>query len=358
MTLKIFLTGVTGYIGGDAFYALFDKHPEYEYSLLVRNEERAAPVKKAYPKVRIVIGTLHDADVIEKEAAAADVVVPNVQIRLDTADSADDEPSAKSIAKGLAAGHSPDQPGFWIHVSGTGMLQWYDSKHNRYGEAPLPDQDYHDIRDIDRILNFPDEALHRNVDKVVLAANSPAVRVAIVAPPTIYSSGRGPVNQRSIQVPALAQAALEKGFAPIIAPGKTEWDNVHVHDLSRLFVTLVEATRDGSKNADPEVFGPKAYYFVESGTHAWSDVAKWVAEEAYKQGYLPAPLTKEVTMKEALQSDGVANNSWGLNSKSKAERARKYLGWEAKEKSLREDIPELISLEAKRLGLQPQEKKH
>lgn len=64
-----------GYIGGDAFYSLYKKHPEYEYSLLVRSEERAAPVKKAYPNVRIVVGSLHDADIIEKEAAAADIVV-------------------------------------------------------------------------------------------------------------------------------------------------------------------------------------------------------------------------------------------------------------------------------------------
>lgn len=41
----------------------------------MRNEERAAPVKKAYPKVRIVLGGLEDASVIEKEAAAADIVI-------------------------------------------------------------------------------------------------------------------------------------------------------------------------------------------------------------------------------------------------------------------------------------------
>nr|XP_036587517.1 uncharacterized protein CTRU02_02433 [Colletotrichum truncatum]KAF6798459.1 hypothetical protein CTRU02_02433 [Colletotrichum truncatum] len=351
MAPKVFLTGVTGYIGGDAFYALYEKHPDYDYALLVRSEERAAPVKKAFPhaNIRIVVGSLSDSDIIEKEAAAADIVVH-------TAESSDDVPSAKAIAKGLAKGHSPEKPGFWIHVSGTGILQWYDQKHERYGEAPVPDQDYHDIRDIDRLLNLPDEALHRNVDKIVLAANSPAVRTAIVSPPTIYGQGRGPLNRRSIQVPALAQATLEKGFAPIIAPGKTEWDNVHVHDLSTFFTLLVEATQDGSKNSDPEVFGPKAYYFVESGTHVWSEVAKWIAEEAHKQGYLPAPLTKDITMKEALQSEGVSNNSWGLNSKSKAERARKYFGWEAKGKSLKDDVPELISLEAKRLHLKPHEK--
>ncbi|OHE93711.1 hypothetical protein CORC01_11028 [Colletotrichum orchidophilum] len=350
MTLKLFLTGVTGYIGGDAFYALYEKHPEYEYSLLVRNEERAAPVRKAFPNVRIVLGGLEDASVIEKEAAAADVVVH-------TAGSADDEPSAKAIAKGLAEGHTPEKPGFWIHVSGTGILQWYDIKHERYGEAPLPDQDYHDIRDIDRILSLPDEAIHRDIDKIVLGANSPSVRTAIFGPPTIYGRGRGPVNQRSIQVPSLAQATLEKGFAPVVAPGKTEWDNVHVRDLSRLFVTLVETTQDGPKNADPEILGPRAYYFVESGTHVWRDVATWVAEEAHRQGFLPAALTKEATMKEVLQSDGKANATWGLNSKSKAERARKYLGWEAENKSLKEEIADTVAFEATRLKIEPKEKK-
>ncbi|KAK2733303.1 hypothetical protein CKAH01_08437 [Colletotrichum kahawae] len=306
MTLKVFLHRPfldlhthTGYIGGDAFHALYEKHPDYEYALLVRSEKRAAPVKKAYTNanVRIVVGTLTDSDIIEKEAAAADIVVH-------TADSADDVPSAQAIAKGLAEGHTPEKPGFWLHVSGTGILQRYDQKHERYGEAPIPEQDYHDIRDIDRLLSLPDEATHRNVDKIVLATNSPAVRTAIVSPPTIYGQGRGPVNQRSIQVPALAKATLEKGFAPIIAPGKTEWNNVHVHDLSAFFVTLADATQDASKNADPEVFGPRAYYFVESGSHVWSEVARWIAEEAYKQGFLPAPLTKAATMKEALQSEG------------------------------------------------------
>lgn len=181
------------------------------------------------------------------------------------------------------------------------------------------------------------------------------MRTAILCPPTIYGRGRGPLNRRSIQVPGLARATLEKGFAPVIAPGKTEWDHVHVHDLSAFFVTLVEASRDASKNADPEVFGPRAYYFIESGTHVWSEVAKWIAEEAHRQGYLPAPLTKEATVEEVLQSTR-AGITWGLNSKGKAERAPKYHGWKGKGQSLKEAIPDVVSSEATLLHLQPHEK--
>ncbi len=72
---KLTLEPPTGYIGGDIFYQLYKAHPEYEYVLLVRNEERGRPVVEEYPKVRIVYGSLDDADVIEKEAAAADIVI-------------------------------------------------------------------------------------------------------------------------------------------------------------------------------------------------------------------------------------------------------------------------------------------
>lgn len=44
----------------------------------------------------------------------------------DTAQSADDVPSAKAIAKGLAAGHTAEKPGSYIHISGTGLLTWVD----------------------------------------------------------------------------------------------------------------------------------------------------------------------------------------------------------------------------------------
>lgn len=39
MTPKIFLTGATGYIGGDALYALYKKHSDYEIAVLVRSGE-------------------------------------------------------------------------------------------------------------------------------------------------------------------------------------------------------------------------------------------------------------------------------------------------------------------------------
>lgn len=66
---------MTGYIAGDALYALNEKHPDYEYSALVRTQEKADIVKKAFPKVRIVLGGNDDSELLKEEAAKADVVL-------------------------------------------------------------------------------------------------------------------------------------------------------------------------------------------------------------------------------------------------------------------------------------------
>ncbi|KAI1378579.1 NAD(P)-binding protein [Hypoxylon crocopeplum] len=334
MVPKIFLTGATGYIGGDVLYSLAKAHPEYEYTLLVRNEERGKPVAAAYPNARLVYGSLDDADILAKEAAAADIVVH-------TANSADDVPSARAIAQGLAAGHTAEKPGYWIHLCGTGILTWYDASQRRFGQAPVPEQKYHDIDDIARIVSLPDVAIHRDVDKVVLAANdSPAVRTMIVGPPCIYGPGRGPVNKRSIQVPRITEFALRNGYAPIQAPGLTEWDNVHIHDVSAFYVLAVEAALDPAKNGNPEIFGPKAYFFLESAMHRWSDVSRWIADATAQQGLLPAPVTKEIDIPML-----------GTSSRCVAARARKYFGWEPKGSSLKDEIPAGVAVEAKRLGM-------
>lgn len=236
------------------------------------------------------------------------------------------------------------------------MLMWYDARHKRFGEAPVPEEKYRDIDDIEKIVTIPEEAIHRDVDKIVQAANSDSVKVAIIAPPTIYDTGSGKVNTRSIQVPDLVKSSLNHGFAPFIGAGLTEWDNVNVSDLGDLYVKLADATQDPSKQNNEEIFGRHGYFFALGGTHKWSDISRWIAEEASKQGFLPEPATKSVSIDEVKQWEGVANVSWGMNSVSIAQRAAKYLGWEPKGRPLKDLIPALVGSEAKLLGLTPKAK--
>ncbi|KAK0735045.1 hypothetical protein B0T26DRAFT_762858 [Lasiosphaeria miniovina] len=352
MAPKLLLTGVTGYIGGDAFYALRKAHPELEYTLLVRSAERVKLVREQYPEttgIRIVYpDSSRDGsslnDLLEDEASKADIIVH-------TAESADDVPSANAIVKGLkrgAANRSAENPAFWIHLCGTGLLQWYDSSHKRYGQPPLPSDKYDDVADIDKITSLPDEAYHRDVDKIVLAVNAELggkAKTAIVSPATIYGTGRGPVNRKSMQVPDLARFTLQQGYAPVVGTGKVEWDNVYIFDVSELFVALVDAALDPARSADPEVFGPHGYFFATNATHVWGQVAAQVVAEAVRQGYLKEAVEKMVT------SDEIPYKTLATNSKGIATRARKHLGWEPKGSSLSENIAEIVDVEAKHLGL-------
>lgn len=75
MSIKVFLTGATGYIGGDALYQLYQRYPDFEYALLIRSEDKANKVRSAYPKARIVIGGNENVELLEREAAWADIVI-------------------------------------------------------------------------------------------------------------------------------------------------------------------------------------------------------------------------------------------------------------------------------------------
>ncbi|GAB1310562.1 NAD-dependent epimerase/dehydratase domain-containing protein [Madurella fahalii] len=350
MLPKILVTGVTGYIGGDAFHALHEAHPDFDYTLLVRSKDREEQVRKKYlnaDNIRIIHPgngslALSLTDILQEEAGKADIV-------LHTAGFADDVPQATAILKGLqTSGRPADNPAFWIHISGTGILQWYDQTHNRHGQPPLPSEKYDDLADINRILTLPDQANHRDVDKIVLSANNSnnngAIKTAIVAPPTIYGFGRGPLNTISQQIPSLTRFILAHGYAPIVGTGKTEWDHIHIHDVSSLVVSLIDAVLDPTFRENPEVFGERAYYFCESGTHVWGEVAAKIGAEAVKQGLL-----KEVMSKEVQEGD-VAGETWGANSKCVASRARKYLGWEPQGPKFEEEFPGIVEFEGKRMG--------
>lgn len=75
MPAKIFLTGATGYIGGDTLYQLNQSHPDFEYALLIRTQEKADKVLEQYPKARIVLGGLDDSETLRREAAWANIVI-------------------------------------------------------------------------------------------------------------------------------------------------------------------------------------------------------------------------------------------------------------------------------------------
>lgn len=224
----------------------------------------------------------------------------------------------------------------------------------KYGEPPS-NEPYDDLEGVARLTSLPDSAFHRDIDKIVLSAgilDPKIVKTAVLCPPTIYGPGRGPGNQRSRQVYNLAKVTLERGKAPKLGRGLSEWDNVHVHDLSAVFVLLAEAAVAKSSN-EAELFGERGYFLVENGHHVWGEVSKEVGKAAHKAGYINTEEVEAMSVEEAKGAGGFEALSWGLNSKGFAMRAAKYLGWKPKGASLEETIPDIVEGEAKELGIKP-----
>lgn len=258
---------------------------------------------------------------------------------------ADHAVAAKALTDGLAA---RTEPGYLIHTSGSANLLFDDLEKKTFGEASP--KIYDDWEGIDEVTSLPDYALHRNVEKIILAAGTEKaskIKTAIVCPPTIYGQGRGPGNQRGIQIYELAKCTLERKQGFQVGAGRAYWTNVHVFDLSKVYLALVEAAAE----AGTATWGKEGYYFTQNGEHIWGEISKVVASSAQQHGFISSDEVVSVSAEEADKLSSHGSILWGTNSRCRAIRARKLLGWSPTEKSLIDEIPLAVESEAKKLGL-------
>lgn len=266
---------------------------------------------------------------------------------LDFAD-CDHVASAQAIAKGVAH-HTAEKPVWLIHTSGTGILTFEDFRASSYGIERR--NEYNDWDGVHELTHLPDDALHRNVDKIILEAGqrSPAaVKTAIVCPPTIYGPGRGPGNQKSVQAYWLSAAVLKRKQGFLVGQGKNTWHQVHVQDLSGVYLALGEAAAAGGGNA---TWGDEGYYLAENGSFVWGDIARAVARAAYEKKLIPSPDVETLPDAKVAELNQFGLYAWGTNSRGHAIRARKLLGWVPQKPSLMQLVPEIVDIEAKELGL-------
>ncbi|KAF2750351.1 NAD(P)-binding protein [Sporormia fimetaria CBS 119925] len=339
---KLFLTGATGYIGGDLLEVLTATYPDLQITALVRNSDKGAQVASQYPSVRLVYGDLDSTDVITKAASESDIVVNTANC--------DHAASASAIIAGLAQRTSSSKA-YFIHTSGTGILTSADLDTKTFGiYREKVFDDWQGIKEV--VNNLPDTALHRTVDKIVLAASHDhpgKIATAIVCPPCIYGVGRGPGNQKSQQAYRLARATLKRGKGVQVGEGKNMWTQVHVRDLSNVFLALfTEAMSAGGGKA---TWDDEGYYFAEAGGFVWGDVSKGIAKVAKKNGWIESEEVESVSAEEADRLVPMASYMWGSNSRCMAYRARKVLGWQPKEKGLLDTLEEIVEVEARELGV-------
>ncbi|KPM43929.1 hypothetical protein AK830_g2651 [Neonectria ditissima] len=330
---SIFLTGATGYVGGQVLHELVRSHPDYTIAALIRDGDVAKRIAEAFPKVRAVVGDLDNAELIEEEASKASVVL-------------------RKYPANLATWTGTDS--FWVQISGASALAAGELASPSFKPGSSSSQVYDDVDDMAAIRSLVRAHPSRVVDNYVLdvAGQKASIKTALVLPPIIYGAGEGPGNKRSFQIPVLCKVALERGKAVKVGEGLSRWGNVHVGDLGRLVAALAEAGAQGKQ--DEALWGENGIYLTGVGEVTWEAIAQKIADKAHAKGLIAAA---EVEQLDKPESDAVlpaADVLFGSNARSKARRGVELLGWTPAEEDLDAEIPRALAEEVERRGNQRQ----
>lgn len=137
-----------------------------------------------------------------------------------------------------------------------------------------------------------------------------------------------------------------------IAPeGEWVWGNVHVEDLSRLTLSLIEIAATTNTASNTALWGKDAYYFVEAGESDWADIIRQVVREAHEAGLVQSEEVKYLNKANAVEQGGPVYAYFFTNSRCRGSRARDLLDWEPVQVCIEGTIREAVAAEASKLGM-------
>jgi nucleoside-diphosphate-sugar epimerase len=281
--MKVFVTGASGYIGGSVAAALVAAG--HSVTGLVRSQERAAAVRAR--SIEPVVGTLADAVLLARLARETDAV--------------------EAMLPALARSGKP-----FVHTSGSSII----------GDMAGGERGATIYEDHTPIHPLPGKAARVAIDRLVLDSARDGVRAIVLCPTMIYGRGRG-VHAESVQVPRLIALARKHGAGRHVGRGENVWSNVHIDDLVSLYLLALERAPAG------------AFYYAENGESSYREIAEAISRMLGFGGR-----TQPMTIEEAVAEFGetAAQFSYGSNSRVRAVRARRELGWAPKERTLLEEI--------------------
>lgn len=293
--MKVFITGAAGYIGGSVGTTLIGAG--HEVTGLVRSEARARDVERF--GIEPVIGDLADAQVLERAALAADAVI-NIA-------NSDNRQVADVFLNAMR-----DSGKTFIQSSGTSIVA-------DLADGERPGKVYDETTPVDPL---PLRAGRVALNDAVLAASGKKLRAMVICPSLIYGLGLG-ASADSIQVPWMIKLAKKHGVGRHIGAGANIWSNVHINDLVDLYLRALENAPGG------------AFYYAENGENSMRELAEAVSRLL---GY--GGRTENMSVEEAVAEwgEGGARYTMGSNSRVRAVRARKELGWSPSAPSLLDEV--------------------
>ncbi|KAL7813594.1 hypothetical protein V8C44DRAFT_327215 [Trichoderma aethiopicum] len=324
---KVLLTGATGYIGGSVLTRLLQStHPDIKnltYTVLVRKPEHAEYFK-SQGMTPVLFDNLDQVDLLKKEAPQHDIVINSA--------SAFRPLAARALIEGLAERKkATGGPVWYIHTSGTSSVGNRPvSKIYTEEDAPFEFNDKtQDIYAYELKREEHEKYPQRTCDVTVVQAGEEFnVPTYILMHPTIYGTGSGPFNKRSIQIPFLARRAVKKGYAEYIGEGKGVWDHVHIDDTSKMYELLLEKLFANATVPS----GRRGIYFGGKGRHTWKQASEGLAKAGFAAGVLKEAEPRSIGLAELAKDTpgGVEQYlelGFASRSVTNADLSREVLGW-------------------------------
>ncbi|KAL2055304.1 hypothetical protein ABVK25_004642 [Lepraria finkii] len=317
MPPNIFLTAATGYIGGTVLDTLVKYHPEYDITALLRKVPEG--FSERYPNVKVVIGNFDNAQLISDTAAQNEIIIHGGKPK--------HIPSLEALIAGLLRRSGPS---YLIRLAGTGIIA--DWQNGPYGE--LNPKIWSDIDDIDTITSLPAGNQHRHADKILQIAASEhpdQLKAAIICPPGIYGPGKGLGNTRSLLLPEMCENMLELGYPFYTQSGGNCRSWVHIDDLMKIYLGLVEAAVVGGGKA---VWGKDGYYFASSHEVSQLHLAKRAGEILHTKGLIPTDQPKQLSLRTVREMRGGSSwepmglYTWACNTRARSYRSELLLVYE------------------------------
>lgn len=282
--MRIFLTGATGQIGSAVLDTLI--RAGHQVTALVRDNEKAARVaqKGAHP----VVGSLADPESYRPTADAQDGYIHTAfdgangvaldRLTVDTLLAAARRPRTTAS--------SNPSPRFLIYTSGVWVL----------GRTSEPADESAPVNPIGLVeWRTPHE-------DVVLAANDPQLRTAVIRPGVVYGGGAGLMGE--------VFKMATNGLVRVVGDGNNHWAMVYDRDLADLYARIA---------ANDEASG--VFHANDEGDETVNDIVAAIGP------YLPhRPDVRNVPIDEARSKMGPIADAMALDQVVRSERSR-ALGW-------------------------------
>lgn len=278
---KIFITGVSGYIGGAIARKMLAQG--HQVMGLVRKREQFGPLENQ--GVIPLKGSLDDLAALQKGSRWADVVI-------NAANYEDLSSTAIFLSELRQTGKS------YVHVGGSsiaGVVTMGLADSTVYSEQTIQP----------RLEKTNLAAIHAACKQ----ASANGIRSVVVAPSIVYNEN---MLQDSAFFSTWAQWAQELGTVPYLGDGQNIWSNVHLNDLTDLFILAIQLAPSGS------------VFFAENGSVSMKEMAIFMSD---RLGLKCAPTSLPI---EAFISKwGLATSCtvFGGNSRVSAKKAKDELGW-------------------------------